>query len=169
MSGSASPRHGCTRRHSRGFTYIGILLAVAFIGTGLAATGQLWSVAARRADEQDLLFAGDSFRRAIESYYRSGPARQYPRSLDDLVLDTRTTFPKRHLRKIYYDPVTRQRDWQLVTQGDGTIIGVASNSQEVPLKRANFARQDAQFEGAECYCDWKFVVPARLTKRRGTK
>jgi type II secretory pathway pseudopilin PulG len=157
----------CPRARALGFTYIGILLAVAFIGTGLAVVGQLWSVTARRADEQELLYVGDSFRRAIASYYRAGPARQYPQSLDELLLDTRGPVPLRHLRKMYLDPITRQRDWEVVTLADGAIIGVASPSQGTPLKRANFEPQDAAFEGAECYCDWQFLfLPQRSPLQR---
>ena len=149
----------------RGFTYLGILFAVAFIGVGLAVIGQLWSIAARRADEQQLLFVGDSFRRAIGSYYRAG--RQYPQYLEDLVLDKRGPVPLHHLRKLYADPITREADWELVTLDNGGIIGVASRSQGKPLKRANFERQDASFEDAECYCDWQFVyLPPRARPRR---
>jgi type II secretory pathway pseudopilin PulG len=170
MSGSGASR---VRREARGpstraaadqhgFTYLGILFAVAFIGVGLAATGELWSMARRHADEQELLFIGHSFRHAIASYYRAGSARQYPRSLADLLEDNRTPRPTRHLRKIYADPITRSVDWHLVTLADGAIIGVASRSTAVPLKTANFSSEDRTFEDAECYCDWQFVFLPQL-------
>jgi type II secretory pathway pseudopilin PulG len=162
MSGRRATRTLTSHNQSRGFTYLGILLAVAFIGTGLAVVGQLWSVAARRADEQQLLFVGHSFRNAIASYYRAGPDRQYPQSLEELLLDTRTPLPLRHLRKIYFDPITRQQDWELVTLADGAIIGVASRSEATPLKRANFEPQDSAFEGATCYCEWRFLFLPQL-------
>jgi type II secretory pathway pseudopilin PulG len=148
----------------RGFTYLGILFVVAFIGAGLGVVGQLWSVSARRADEEQLLFVGDSFRRAIGSYYRVGGGRQYPQSLEQLLLDERVTPPARHLRKLYADPITGTTDWQLVTLADGAIIGVASSSIGRPLKVANFAPQDIKFEGAECYCDWQFVFSPSLRR-----
>lgn len=154
-----------------GFTYLGILFAVVVIGTGLAVVGELWSVAARRADEQQLLFVGDSFRRAIASYYLHGPAgaHRYPRSLEELLADNRGGRTQRHLRRIYVDPLTRDRNWQLITLADGGIVGVASRSQGVPLKRTNFAPQDALFEGAECYCDWQFsFLPQLAPIQRGS-
>jgi type II secretory pathway pseudopilin PulG len=139
-----------------------------FLGIALAATGMLWATAVQREREAQLLFAGHAFRSAIESYYASG--RQLPRELDDLVQDTRVPLPRRHLRRIYLDPMTGQADWQILRDPGGGIIGVSSASQRAPLKRAGFAEQDAQFEGAECYCEWRFefsVSPRVLRRRRG--
>ena len=142
-----------------GFTYLGILFAMAFAGAALAATGTVWSVSARRSNERELLFVGHEFRRAIASYYRAGQggARQYPRSLEELVADHRTAVVRRHLRRVYRDPITLQADWDLVTLGDGSIVGVASRAMGRPLKRANFDEEDTGFDDADCYCDWRFV------------
>ena len=52
----------------RGFTYVGLLLAVALAGVALAAAGTLWSTVAQRDRELELLFVGDQYRRAIGSY-----------------------------------------------------------------------------------------------------
>src|SRR5207244_6294275 len=56
-----------------GFTIIGILIIVAVMGAGLAATGTLFSHAAQREKERELLFAGNQIRQAIASYYRRSP------------------------------------------------------------------------------------------------
>lgn len=143
---------------SAGFTYLGILLAVAFLGIALAAVGIVWTTTLRREREAQLLFVGDAFRSAITSYYANG--RQLPQTLDDLIEDKRVPVPRRHLRRIYLDPMTGQADWQLLRDPDGGIFGVSSSSKQAPLKRANFASEDAQFEGAECYCEWQFVLSA---------
>jgi type II secretory pathway pseudopilin PulG len=140
-----------------GFTYLGILFAVAFIGVALGVAGQVWSISARRAAESELLFVGDSYRRAIASYYRSGLSRQYPQSLDELLLDKRSSPPRRHLRKLYSDPVTRRNDWTILTLADGAIIGVASSSMLTPMKTRNFGPEDGAFDDAKCYCEWQFV------------
>src|SRR5438093_8240525 len=52
-----------------GFTYIGLLIAIALMGLGLAAYGELYSHAAQRDKEAELLFVGTQFRDAIASYY----------------------------------------------------------------------------------------------------
>ena len=149
-----------------GFTYLGILFVVAFIGVGLGVIGQLWSISARRSDEQQLLFVGDAYRRAIASYYQHGG--RFPQTLDELVLDTRVTPPMHHLRKLYVDPVGYGTEWRVVAGADGGIAGVASQSMVKPLKVANFQREYKAFEDAECYCQWEFTysAPARFRQRR---
>ena len=142
-----------------GFTYIGILLSVALLGTTLAAAGQSWSMQARRADEQQLLYTGQAFRRAIGSYYSLTPrgAHEYPATLRDLLLDDRGPQSIRHLREIYPDPMTGRADWELISLPNGAIVGIASRSSGAPLKIENFGPWEASFEHAACYCDWRFV------------
>lgn len=155
-------RSGGKPRRERGFTYLGILLAVAFMGIALAAVGTLWATAAQRARETELLFAGAAYRNAIGSYFRAG--QRYPRELRDLIEDQRTPALRRHLRRMVVDPMTGQ-DWTLIRDPDGGITGVVSSSIGVPIKRANFGPDEAQFEGAECYCDWRFQYLPRQRAR----
>jgi len=144
-------------RESKGFTYVGLLLAVALVGFGLALIAQVWSTTSKRERERELLFVGSQFRHAIGLYYQSSPGvKQYPRSLDDLVEDKRFPMVRRHLRKIYLDPMTGKPDWGLVMQGD-QILGVHSQSEEHPIKVANFELADAMLADATTYSDWRFV------------
>jgi type II secretory pathway pseudopilin PulG len=149
----------------RGFTYLALLLAVAVIGIGLAAAGQSWSSAAQREKEAELLFIGGEFRRAIRAYYFASPgAQRYPRSLEALLKDERFPFPRRHLRRLYRDPMTGSRNWVLIEAPGGGIMGVRSRSQENALKTANFAEANRDLEGKARYSDWKFVFqPAPIT------
>jgi type II secretory pathway pseudopilin PulG len=145
-------------RRAHGFTYIGLLIVVALLTLGLAAIGQVWSTAAKRERERELLFVGDQFRRAIGSYFETSPgaAKQYPSKLEDLLEDQRFPMVKRHLRKIYLDPMTGSREWGLVTQGD-RITGVYSRSEDRPLKTGNFDSADRAFADSNAYLDWHFV------------
>jgi type II secretory pathway pseudopilin PulG len=144
-------------RHTRGFTYIGLLIAVALIGIGLAAVGQVWSTTMQRERERELLFVGGQFRQAIGSYFEASPGlKQFPRRLEDLLEDQRLPVVKRHLRKIYLDPMTGKPDWGLMTQGD-QIFGVYSQSPGKPLKSGNFDPADSSFAGSNAYSDWRFV------------
>lgn len=148
---------------SRGFTYIGLLFAIAILGFAMAATATVWSTSAKRDREQQLLWTGDQYRRAIASYYTNGPPgmREFPRSLADLVDDQRGPVVRHHLRRLYPDPVTGKFDWQILQLPDSSIMGVASISSQEPLKRAGFVDADSTFENASCYCDWRFVyLPA---------
>src|SRR5688572_24513073 len=64
----------------RGFTYLGLMLVVAVMGGGMAAFGELYSHAAQREKERELLFVGNQFRQAIASYYNKSPGtKAYPK------------------------------------------------------------------------------------------
>lgn len=142
----------------RGFSYAAMLLAVAIVGIGLAAAGQSWSTAAQRERERELLFIGGEFRRAIRSYVVASPGVQrYPRRLQDLLADERFPSTRRHLRRIYRDPLTGTREWGLVQAPGGAIMGVYSLSQATPFKTSGFRDQNRAFEGAHQFSDWKFL------------
>lgn len=162
MSGTDSSRRKktittLTPNSQSGFTFLGLLILIVIIGAGLAATGTLFSHAAQREKERELLFVGHEFRDAIESYYRRSPgAPAYPKSLDDLVDDKRFPMPQHHLRRIYADPMTGKPDWLAVEAPGGGIMGVRSRSQAAPIKTGNFELADAAFEDAKHYADWPF-------------
>jgi type II secretory pathway pseudopilin PulG len=158
-------------RRQGGFTYIGLLLAIALAGTALAGAGTLWSTEAKRDREAELLFVGDQFRRAIASYYETAPAGQpnrFPSKLEDLVQDRRWPTVRRHLRKLYADPITGSPEWAIVRGPNETIAGVHSKSSVAPLKRAGFPKDYEQFSSATSYTDWKFAhSPTRAETPRG--
>ncbi len=155
-------------REERGYIYIWTLFAVMLSGVMLAAAGQVWQTGAIREKESQLLFVGDQFRQAIESYYNdsqtaTGGGGRYPESLEELLKDERSPALKRHLRKIFIDPMTNSYDWGLVKQEDGGITGIYSLSVGVPVKRANFPEDYSTFEKAANYQDWKFTHAVNVT------
>jgi len=141
-----------------GFTYIGLLFAVALVGITLAGTGTLWHLESRREKEKELLFIGEEFRQAIGRYYEQTPGseKQYPEKLDDLLQDKRFPMPVRHLRRIYRDPLWPDGKWGLI-QSQGKIIGVASKSTGQPIKVAGFSPEQQDFDGAASYSEWRFT------------
>ena len=142
----------------RGFTYLGVLVIVALMGFGLAAFGELYSHAAQREKERELLFVGDQFRNAIESYYNKSPgAKVYPKKLEDLLEDKRFPMPQHHLRRVYNDPMTGKADWALVDAPGGGFMGVHSVSEQTPIKSGDFSAKDAALEDAENYTKWMFT------------
>ena len=149
------------RRATRvaGFTFIGLLLVVMLLGLALSTVGVVWSTQIRREREAQLLFVGEQYRRAIARYYADGG--RYPAALADMLQDQRFPQVRRQLRKLYADPITGRADWQLIPAGDGGIMGVASSSQDKPIKVANFRHADAAFVGTECYCAWQFAYAPR--------
>jgi type II secretory pathway pseudopilin PulG len=153
---------------ARGFTYLTVLFMVAILAGGLALIGEVWHTSAMREKEADLLFLGQQYRKAIERYYLSGPQRQYPRELADLLKDPRAPRTERYLRRLYDDPVTGG-PFALVKAPDGGILGVHSPSGEKPFKTGGFKVRDAAFEGAATYADWKFVHTAPAQPTAGAK
>ena len=146
-------------RRQRGFTYVALLLAIALHGAVLTLASSVWHTAQKRERERELLFIGGQFRDAIRAYAQGGPgtAGQLPRTLDDLLLDPRFPGTKRHLRRIFVDPMTWKTEWGLVKTPDGNaILGVYSLSQEAPLRKAHFGPAERGFERAATYSDWKF-------------
>ncbi len=114
-------------RRARGFTYLGVLLAIALLSVGLTAASEVWVTTARRQRMEQLEWIGRQFVLAIGSYYQSSPRRgvkTYPRSLQDLLEDKRYPFVRRHLRQVYLNPFTGADDWELVKAADGGIRGV---------------------------------------------
>lgn len=143
----------------RGFTYIGVLIAISLIGIGLALAGETWRITAKREKEIELLSIGNQFRQAIASYYYASPgvAKQYPPSLEDLLKDPRYPGTRRHLRRIWDDPMTGKPDWGMVAGPGNTIMGVYSLSDKTPLKQGGFLGRDAGFEDSGSYQQWRFV------------
>ena len=142
----------------RGFTYLWVLLAIGLVAAGLAATAEVASTAARRDKEAELLFAGDQFARAIARYRAAVPgSQQYPQRLENLLADNRFPNVRRHLRRIYRDPMTGGAEWGLVRGPNGGIVGVYSTSTAPPIKTANFPKEYAAFAGATSYRDWVFA------------
>jgi type II secretory pathway pseudopilin PulG len=142
----------------RGFTLIAGLLTVAAMGAGLAAIAGFASHAMQREKEAELLFVGNEYRRAIGQYYETSPAghKRYPKSLEALLKDERFAFNRRHLRKLYRDPVTGG-PLEAVEAPEGGIMGVRSTSGAAPVKSGDFLPEDAAFEGAPTLGDWQFV------------
>ena len=174
---------------SGGFTYLGLLVLIVLIGVLLARAGEVWSAAAQRDREQELLWVGHEYRAAIGRYVAQN--RHYPATLAELLGTTRAgpdasegssgagpaTAPGvlealgfRALRRLYRDPMTNSTDWETVPSPDGRIMGVVSKSKLQPIKRAGFSDDDLGFAGAESYAGWQFVyqLPTYLRGRLPT-
>ncbi|HUI46305.1 MAG TPA: type II secretion system protein [Nitrospirota bacterium] len=149
--------HTCSGK-SAGFAYIALLAVIVIIGISLGVAGKYWQNVMLRDKEEELLFRGDQYRRAIERYYFAFPGRpQYPQSIDDLLTDSRTAVGKHYLRRKYKDPITGGDFIVIHDPLTNRIAGVHSGSDKTPLKKANFPKADADFEGKTKYSDWQFV------------
>lgn len=153
-----------------GYTYIGLLFFVAVMGITLAAAGMVWRVQAQREHEAELMFIGRQFAAAIARYYENTPVGQrpsFPAKLEDLLEDRRWPVARRHLRRIFIDPMTGTTEWGLVRTPapDNRIMGVYSLSKDTPMKQVGFGwpydtGDLADFTSALTYQEWRFIYVA---------
>ncbi len=163
-TGRAGPRRG-----QAGFSFLGLLFLLAGMGVALAALGTMWHTASQREKERDLLFVGDQYRRAIESFWTVplpvGMPRRLPKNFDELLEDKRFPNTVRHLRRLYRDPMAGGAEWGLQKGPDGGIAGVFSLSDGQPFKRANLPSAYASFAEAQSYRDWVFRFDVEKAER----
>ena len=143
-----------------GYTYMALLLALAVISMTVGLGASMLTNSVRRDKEEDLLYAGDQIRQAIERYHALNLTGQYPypRDLDALLRDPFQPGLKRHLRRVYLDPISPAEDWVLIRDERRGIIGVHSSSTREPLKTGGFPKEYENFRNAKTYADWHFIA-----------
>jgi type II secretory pathway pseudopilin PulG len=174
-----SPLHPLHNQH--GATLMVVLLMMVIMGLAAGIAGNTWKNVMQREREEELLFRGNQYRRAVESYFKmahAGAKGALPKSVEDLLKDPRSLQTLRHLREAYKDPFTGE-DFELVQEG-GTVTGlpgavqslagirgVRSTSSLQPFKQHGFSVPYEDFDGAEAYNDWEFVFTPTQAQRPG--
>ncbi|HEY6095562.1 MAG TPA: hypothetical protein VIU93_11485 [Gallionellaceae bacterium] len=170
---TAGKRRRSSAAGQGGFAYVMVLVAVVVVGilAGVANVAVSRTLQAER--EQELLFRGMAYRKAIQRYYQDNG--HYPRALRDLLKGSRLASHP-YLRALYPDPMAEQGDvmkaesggWRFLHSADGGISGVSSGSQREPMKKANFPLGLEKFEDSRRYADWIFAyAPAANNVRKG--
>lgn len=147
-------------KNRQGFTFMLAMATVVILGILLAVTGQSWKMIMKREKEKELLFRGSQIKEAIESYRGQGKANTVLPlyNLKDLLTKDPNN-KRRSLRRLYTDPMTVKGEWRLIPgTNKGEIIGVASTSEEAPLK-VSFTNISSltSFTGRKKYSEWEFV------------
>jgi hypothetical protein len=116
-----------------------------------------------------LLWVGQQFRHALESYYLAtpGPAKHLPVHLEDLLRDNRFPQPVRHLRRLYTDPVQPEVPWGVLKRGN-QIIGIYSQADGTPFRTTDLGPGLEAAEGARTYADWRFIFIPRAVPATGS-
>jgi type II secretory pathway pseudopilin PulG len=142
----------------RGMMLVAVLIFFAVSSYAAFKSSEVWATVVVREQEQELLFAGDQYRMAIERYYHSTPGtvKALPRTLNDLVDDNRFPVAQHHLRKLYQDPIRGSDTWGLLWSGSG-ITGVFSLSEQKPVKKSGFENPYEKFNSAPNYRGWRFI------------
>ena len=143
----------------------GYILLVLALFTALIAIGLMQAipgvlVQSQREREEELIFRGEQYRRAVQNYVRK--FGRYPGSLDDL----EDTNGVRFLRRRYRDPITGEDEWRLIHIGPGGTFPDAKTASTPPTQLGGqpgvtglapsaasseprgFAPQPSQFEAA---------------------
>jgi type II secretory pathway pseudopilin PulG len=157
-------------RRQQGFTYLGMIILVMIIGLVGAMTVKADALLRRAAAEEELLEIGAEFSGALQSYAAVTPSGQpaLPEGLEQLLRDPRFPEPRRHLRKIFVDPMTGKAEWGVVhANGDKGVLAVYSLSQARPLKIANFDARFANFGNKRRISDWKFTAAGHGILQQG--
>jgi len=159
-------------QNKNGFTYLMALILIMIMGIMLGAVGQSWQTIMKREKEAELLFRGSQIKEAITAWNTPsktvGQIQQVVTPLTDLkhlLEDPRTVDKKRYLRRMYTDPLT-DKEWVIIRDPmTKAITGVASSSQDTPLKVDNFPDDLKDLAGKQKYSDWRFIyVPAGQPK-----
>ena len=155
-----------------GYAMVALLVMMAVMAIMMTVAMPVWKQAAQREKEQELIFRGQQYTRAIGLFQRKY-ANTPPPSFDVLVQE-------RFLRKKYKDPITNAEFVPLtaggaaatgpgaptrggpgvaaaplgVAGGGGGIIGVTSSSKAASIRVYN---------GATHYNEWRFVYAQPTT------
>lgn len=145
-------------RNQRGVTLMAVLVMVVVTGLLAGMAGATWRTTMQQEREAELLWRGDQYRKAIQSYCKVqfGGIQSYPKSFEDLLRDPRSLQPVRHLRRLYADPFTGG-DWVLIKEPTGGIQGVRSSSTLEPFKKDGFPEEYDKFKGKMHYSEWEFA------------
>lgn len=149
------------KRRNGGFTYLSLIILVAIIGLVSASALKLGSVLQRSRAEQELLDIGAAFSDALQSYANATPAGfpPQPPSLKELLKDPRFPTVRRHLRKVFVDPMTGKAEWGITYLGDKVgVLAVYSLSDAKPVKIGNFPQRFQGLAGKQKISEWRFAA-----------
>ena len=106
-----------THRKDAGFSLAALIFFATAASILMAAAIPVYRMQAKREMEEELIFRGEEYMRAIRKYHTKFGA--YPTSVDQLI----STNSLRFLRKPYKDPMT-DKEFRLITMNpDGSLTG----------------------------------------------
>ncbi len=111
--------------HDRGFSLAALMIFMMALSILMAAAVPAYQMQAQREQEEELIFRGQEYVRAIQKYQRRFGI--YPPSIDALV----ETNGLRFLRREYTDPITGDAFRLLTINPDGSINGSTLYQQRV--------------------------------------
>lgn len=99
------------KRKQSGYIFITVMVMVVILSISMGALTQSWTYRVQRMKENELLFRGRQYARAIRSFYQIH--KRYPFKLEEL----EQTKP-RLIRKLWKDPMVENGEWRLIYLDD---------------------------------------------------
>ncbi len=133
--GRPEPCHGAylvPSTSSDGYAFVVLMIALTVMLIGLAAVLPSVYHESQREKEEELIFRGNEYARAIYLFQRQ--FRRYPNSVDELIRTNNLRF----LRHAYKDPMTPNGKWRFIHVGPGGVL----------LDSLTMGPQQQQFMGA---------------------
>ncbi len=121
-------------RNEAGYTLAVVMVFTSVLLVTLSGAVINWQKAMQREREEELIYRGKQFMRAVELWQRKFPGT-YPTTIDALL----STNNSRFLRKKWKDPITNSDEWRLLKMNpDGSISGLTVIPGSSPLGPSNF-------------------------------
>ncbi len=114
-------------RKPKGYMLIMLMVAVLVMSIALLAVAPLWETEIQRENEEELIFRGNQYVRAVGLYQAKHPGT-FPRNLEVLV-------EERFLRKAFRDPMTIRGEWSII------LLAGGPQGLQQPAKQASSPQQ----------------------------
>lgn len=144
-----------TSPSQRGFTMALALALAVVMGLMLLKVAPAVSTTVQRENEAELIFRGEAIATALKVYFAK--TGHYPADLDELL-----KLRPRILRQKYRDPMTRDGEWELVTQ---VQPGASGNTEGLPIVGVRSRSEKNSFRSYQnktLIHDWLFTADANL-------
>lgn len=156
----------------RGYALLVLMMMVTVLLISLSAALPSVYVAGQREREEELIFRGNEYARAISLFYRQ--FRRYPASVEEL---SKKIHGVRFLRRAYPDPMSRNGKWRFI-HADANGILIDSRTQPRASSMTDDARQpptpdpgketpkSSEFFGKSGEMGGAFIVGVASTSKR---
>jgi len=111
-------------RSEQGYVLLGIAIGLVIMGIFMAAAVPAWEYVIQREKEEELLWRGRQYVKALERYQRKYPGA-FPASVDALV-------EEKFLRKAYEDPMSGEGEWRILRQNSPELQGPVPGGPQGP-------------------------------------
>lgn len=133
------------RPRQAGYALLVVLLLAALVLIALSAAAPSVLTQGQREKEEELIFRGEQYRRAIGVFFKK--FGRYPNSVEELLRTNDLSF----LRREYPDPMTPEGQWRFIRVGpSGEFIGAHTRRQTKSAgEEDEEAEDDSDEEGEE--------------------